>query len=203
MYRMILPKFARYIMRLTELLLQNRTHILPSPQISWTLKCQRKEATCNNFKGKTQRNHMIVVTYMDVLSASVKEATSWAAIPSPWDTRPTMHTHRILEWNVILIIYIYYILANSTEHSLVQKPVDRHSATQESPWRFITVFKRTSSGSYLSQMNPDPIYWRSVLILSFHLHRSSKWFNLFRFFFWSKCYMYDSGTHSFPLICLL
>jgi len=34
---------------------------------------------------------------MDVLSASVKLATSWAAIPRPWDTRPTMQTHRILQ----------------------------------------------------------------------------------------------------------
>jgi hypothetical protein len=34
---------------------------------------------------------------MDVLSASVKLATSWAAIPRPCDTRPTTQTHRILQ----------------------------------------------------------------------------------------------------------
>ena len=36
---------------------------------------------------------------MDVLSASVKLATSWAAIPRPWDTRPTTQTHRNLQQN--------------------------------------------------------------------------------------------------------
>lgn len=86
----------------TELPIQKGTYILPPPQISWALKCPCEKATCNNCKGETH-HYMIGVTYMDVLSASVKEATSWAAMPSPWDTRPKMDTHRILEQHVMLI----------------------------------------------------------------------------------------------------
>lgn len=33
---------------------------------------------------------------MDILRASVKLATSWAAMPKPWIIRPVMVTHRIV-----------------------------------------------------------------------------------------------------------
>jgi len=50
---------------------------------------------------------------MDVLSASVKLATSWAAIPRPCDTRPTTQTHRILQQNRSAVLLL--VLGPKTE----------------------------------------------------------------------------------------
>ena len=50
---------------------------------------------------------------MDVLSASVKLATSWAAIPRPCDTRPTTQTHRILQQNRSAVLML--VLGPKTE----------------------------------------------------------------------------------------
>jgi len=50
---------------------------------------------------------------MDVLSASVKLATSWAAIPRPCDTRPTTETHRILQQSRSAVLLL--VLGPQTE----------------------------------------------------------------------------------------
>jgi hypothetical protein len=43
---------------------------------------------------------------MEILSASVKLATSCAAIPRPWDTRPAIETHRILQQNRTAVLLL-------------------------------------------------------------------------------------------------
>lgn len=160
MYRMCLPKFAHYIMWGTELPIQKGTYILPPAQISWELKCQCVKATCNNCKGETH-HYMIGVTYMDVLSASVKEATSWAAMPSPWDTRPKMDTHRILQQHVMLITDC--LRSQPTDTQLLKK-------------------------FPLSWVLPEPDESRPYLLKIFpSTHRSSKWLNLFRFLMSVTC----------------
>lgn len=78
---------------------------LPKYDEHWGVSAKRPHVTIVKGRRSKMTHYMSGVTYMAVLSASVKEATSWAAMPSPWDTRPKMDTHRILEQHVMLITH--------------------------------------------------------------------------------------------------